>query len=168
MGSRSIRQLLGLARGVNGGAAVEETQASRELASIVEHSDDAIIGKQIDGTITSWNPAAERLYGYTAEETEGEPISLLSPADRPDESEQILALLEGGGSLDHFDTQREHKDGTLIDVQLSVSPIHDDAGEVASVSEIAHDLSGRLEAEELLSRSEESYRLLFNSNPAPM
>jgi PAS domain S-box-containing protein len=165
---RSVRQRLGLAHGPGAGDPPEETQASRELASIVEHSDDAIIGKQIDGTITSWNPAAERLYGYSAEEASGAPISLLFPADRPDESEQILTLLEHGGSLDHFETQREHKDGTLIDVELTVSPIVDDAGDVVSASVIAHDISERLEAGELLHRSEESYRLLFNRNPAPM
>jgi PAS domain S-box-containing protein len=158
-----LRRRLGLAR--------VKTPPERnvdELASLVEHSDEAMIGKKLDGTITSWNPAAERIYGYTAEEAAGEPIALLLPADRPDEAAQILDLVEHGGSLDHFATQREHKDGTVIDVELTVSPVLDDAGEVVSASVVSHDISERLDAAETLRRSEESYRLLFNRNPAPM
>ncbi|MDX6504069.1 MAG: two-component system, cell cycle sensor histidine kinase and response regulator CckA, partial [Gaiellaceae bacterium] len=165
---RAVRERLRRSPDAGRNDPVALTQPERELASIVEHSDDAIIGKQLDGTIMSWNAAAERMYGYTAEETAGAPISILTPADRPTETQEILDLVEHGGSLDHFETQRKRKDGSLIDVELTVSPILDDAGEVVSASAIAHDISWRLEAEGMLRRSEESYRILFNSNPAPM
>jgi PAS domain S-box-containing protein len=100
-------------------------RASRALASIVESSDDAIIGKDINGIITSWNQAAERLFGYSAGEAIGRPITMLAPPDRADEMPAILARLKQGERFDHFDTVRRARDGRLVPISLTVSPIRD-------------------------------------------
>jgi PAS domain S-box-containing protein len=117
-----------------------------QLASIVDYSDDAIIGKSLDGLILNWNKGAERLYGYSAEEVTGKPISILLPADRPDELHGIIAKLR----LDEIvneETVRRRKDGTLIDVALTVSPIKNARGQVIAASAIARDISERKRAE---------------------
>jgi PAS domain S-box-containing protein len=129
-----------------------------QLASIVESSDDAIIGKTLDGTIVSWNPGAERIYGYSAEEMIGEQISVLVPPERPDEVIQILKEIRWGKRVDHFETVRMRKDGTQINVSLTVSPIKDATGEITGASTIARDITGRKRAEEALRESEERYR----------
>src|SRR5690349_19137782 len=98
------------------------------LASIVESSDDAIVGKTPEGIITSWNPAAERMYSYTAKEVVGKHISMLLPSDRPKEMEDILAKIRKGDRVEHYETLRMRKDGSAIHVSLTVSPIHDAAG----------------------------------------
>jgi PAS domain S-box-containing protein len=126
----------------------QEQEASSRLAALVESSDDAIIGKTLEGVITSWNAGAERLYGYRAEEIVGQPISLLTPPDRPDEVRSILERLQLGEPIHHFETLRLAKDGTLIDVSLTVSPIKDAAGLVTGASTIARDISERKRAEE--------------------
>ncbi len=115
--------------------------ASLRLAAIVEGSDDAIIGKNLNGIVSSWNPGAERIFGYTAEEMIGKSISVLLPPDRLDEERQILSLLERGQRVDHFSTVRVHKDGRLIDVSLTISPIRDDEGHVIGASKIARDIT---------------------------
>ncbi len=117
------------------------------LAAIVESSDDAIIGETLHGVITSWNAGAERLYGYTAEQMVGRSISRLVPLDRPDELQKILASVTKGVRVGHLETKRTHKDGRLIDVSLSVSPIRDAAGTVVGASLIARDISRRKRAE---------------------
>ena len=99
-----------------------------QLAAIVESSDDAIIGKTLDGIILTWNRAAERLYGYSAEEVKGRPISVLLPPDRPNELMAILERLRRGEGIAHYETVRCTKDGRRIDVSLTVSPIKDAAG----------------------------------------
>ena len=111
------------------------------LAAIVEYSDDAIIGKTLDGVITSWNPAAERMYGHAGAEVIGKSFRLLSPADRAGEMEVILARIKAGEHIEHFDTVRIRKDGTLFRVSLSVSPICDARGVTVGASTISHDLS---------------------------
>src|SRR6202049_3648958 len=93
------------------------------LAAIVESSDDAIIGKTLQNVITSWNAGAERLYGYSAEQMVGRSISLLVPIDRPDEFKEILAKVKAGARVEHLETKRVHKNGSLIDVSLTVSPV---------------------------------------------
>ena len=98
-------------------------------AAIVESSDDAIIGKSLDGTITSWNAGAERLYGYSAAEAIGQSISLIAPPDRPDEVPALLERIKRGESVDHYETVHIRKDGQRIDVSLTVSPIKDGAGQ---------------------------------------
>lgn len=118
------------------------------LAAIVESSDDAIVGKTLTGIIVSWNAAAERLFGYTAEEVIGQPVSMLAAPDRIDEMPVILAQLQMGRRLDHFETIRRRKNGTLVPVSLTVSPVRNDAGQIIGASKIARDISERKRAEE--------------------
>jgi PAS domain S-box-containing protein len=125
----------------------KRAELSREqLASIVDYSDDAIIGKSLDGIVLNWNKGAERLYGYAAEEVIGKPISILLPPDRPDELAQIISKLQCGEIVNE-ETVRRRKDGVLIDVALTVSPIKDSRGQVAAASAIARDISERKRAE---------------------
>jgi two-component system sensor kinase FixL len=122
------------------------TTMSNELrwtASIVEHSDDVILGKTLDGTVTSWNPGAERLYGYTAAEMIGRPVSVLVPPDRYDEVPQILERLRRGEAVSDYETQRVTKTGRRIDVSLRISPIRDRSGALIGASTIARDISER-------------------------
>jgi PAS domain S-box-containing protein len=104
-------------------AAVADTRAM--LAAIVESSEDAIVSKDLNGIITSWNPAAEQLYGYTAGEMIGRPISMLFPQNRPDELSSIMDRLRRGERIKHFETTRIRKDGSTVDVSISLSPVHD-------------------------------------------
>jgi PAS domain S-box-containing protein len=128
---------------------------SKRLAAIVESSDDAIIGKDLNGVVTSWNSGAERLFGYTAEEMIGTEISRLIPPERPDEEPSILARLRRGEFIDHYETVRVTKDGSRINVALTVSPIVD-GGKVIGASKIARDITQKKRAEqereELLAR----------------
>ncbi len=121
-------------------------QGREQLASIVDYSDDAIIGKSLDGVIVNWNKGAERLYGYTAHEVLGKPISILLPPDRPDELLEIFTRLQKGEIVNE-ETVRRRKDGSLIDVALTVSPIRDSRGQVTGASAIARDISERKRAE---------------------
>ena len=121
-------------------------RSREELASIVDYSDDAIIGKSLDGTILSWNKGAERLYGYSADEVLGKPISILLPPDRADELNEIITKL-GRGEIVNEETVRRRKDGTLLDVALTVSPIKNSRGKVAAASAIARDISERKRVE---------------------
>ncbi len=117
-----------------------------QLASIVDYSSDAIIGKSLDGSILNWNKGAERLYSYSAEEVLGKPIAILLPPDRPDEISEIIAKLHRGEIVNE-ETVRRRKDGTLIDVALTVSPIKNTRGEVVAASAIARDISERKRAD---------------------
>ncbi|HLX33317.1 MAG TPA: PAS domain S-box protein [Gaiellaceae bacterium] len=139
-----------------------------ELAAIIDSSNDAIIGKRLDGTITSWNRAAEELYGYSAEEAVGRPIEMLAPPERRGEIADILLRLGAGERIERLQTVRMHKDGTRIDLVLTISPIRDEAGRVVGASTIAHDIREQLAAAAALRRSEEDYRHLFERHPAPM
>jgi PAS domain S-box-containing protein len=125
-------------------------RVARSLASIVESSNDAIIGKDMNGVITSWNRAAERLFGYSAVEAIGRPIAMLAPPDRADEMPGILQRIRRGERVDHFDTVRRANGGRLIPISLTVSPIKDEDGEVVGASKIARDVSERKRAEEAL------------------
>ena len=120
------------------------------LAAIVESSDDAIISKTLDGVISSWNEAAERMFGYTAEEAIGQPITLLIPPTHIDEEPVILQKLRRGERIEHYETVRKRKDGVLINVSLTVSPIKDANGSVVGASKIARDITQRKRAEEVL------------------
>lgn len=118
-----------------------------ELAAIVEYSDDAIIGKTLDGIVTSWNRGASRLFGYTSGEVVGTPIVRLFPEDRIGEEQDILARIGHGENVEHFETVRRHKDGHDIDVSITISPIKDRRGTVIGASKIARDISARKAAE---------------------
>jgi PAS domain S-box-containing protein len=142
--------------GIVGGAVLvfrDVTEARRAvearlyLAAIVESSDDAIIGKTLDGRIASWNRGAERLYGYTAEEAVGKPLSLLIPPDHPDELPTILERVRRGEYIEHFETARVRKDGSRVDVSLTISPVRDAGGRIIGASKIARDISARKEEE---------------------
>jgi PAS domain S-box-containing protein len=120
------------------------------LAAIVESSDDAILSKDLEGTILSWNASAERLFGYTAREIIGKRVTTLVPPERQGEQEEILRRLCQGGRVERFDTQRVTKNGKLIDVSVTVSPLHDGHGKVIGASNIARDISERKRAEQIL------------------
>ena len=114
---------------------------ARHLAAIVKYSDDAILSKDLNGIITSWNNGAERLFGYTADETIGRPVTILIPDGMPNEEPAILARIRRGEAIDHYQTTRKHKDGSLIDVSLCVSPVLDAEGRVVGASKIARDVT---------------------------
>src|SRR5689334_15135026 len=106
----------------------------RHVARVVESTDDAIISKDLNGIITSWNRAAERMFGYTAAEAIGQSIKMIIPSDRQSEEDMLLARVRSGHGVTHFESVRRRKDGTLIPISLTVSPIHDDNGAVIGVS----------------------------------
>jgi PAS domain S-box-containing protein len=125
----------------------ESHEASLRLAAIVRSSEEAIVGKDLDGTITAWNPAAERLFGFTAQEAIGRSIRMIVPADRQTEEDDVLRRLRRGETIEHMETVRVRKDGTLIDIALTVSPIRDADGRIIGASKIARDIGERLRAE---------------------
>lgn len=122
------------------------------LAAIVDSSSDAILSKDLDGRITSWNRAAERMFGYTAEEVLGQPVTILFPPDRVDEETAILERIRRGEPVEHYETVRRRKDGSLIDISLTVSPVMDSEGNVVGASKIARDVTALHEAQASLAR----------------
>jgi two-component system CheB/CheR fusion protein len=140
-------------------------EARARLAAIVECSDDAIIGNTLDGIITSWNAGAERLFGYTAQEIVGQPVTVLIPPERLSEEADIIGHIRRGEPVEHFETVRRRKDGTLFDVSLTASPIVDSAGRIVGASKIARDITATKRAEETLRASEERYRSIIDSSP---
>lgn len=139
-------------------------QVALQLSAIVTSSDDAIIGKTLDGTIVSWNAGAERMYGYSASEMLGRPISRLVPPVLADETPAILERLQRGERVEHLETVRVRKDGRRIDVSLTISPIRDAAGTVTGASAIARNISERKRAEEALLDREARIRRLVDAN----
>ncbi len=123
-------------------------QTAQRLATVVEFSDDAILTKDLDGVITSWNRGAERLFGYKADETIGRPITILIPHDRLDEEREILGRIRRGERVDHYETVRRCKDGSLLDISLTVSPLMDAQGKIVGASKIARDITERRQAQE--------------------
>ena len=123
-------------------------EAAHRLVSIVESSDDAILSKDLDGVITSWNEGARRLFGYAPEEIVGKPVTLLIPEDRQGEEPGIIGRIRRGQRVDHFETVRRRKDGTLVEISVTVSPIKDSAGRVVGASNISRDIAERRRAEE--------------------
>jgi PAS domain S-box-containing protein len=119
----------------------DRTEIEAQLAAIVASSDDAIIAKDLSGLITSWNDAAERMFGYTAQEAIGHPITIIIPENRWPEEEHVLGQVRAGHKIDHYETVRQRKDGTPVDVSLAVSPLKNDAGELVGVSKIARDIT---------------------------
>jgi len=146
----------------------DRIQASRNsllLGAIVDSSDDAVISKNLNGVITSWNKSAERLFGYTAKEAVGQTVAaLLIPADRQNEEPNILARLGRGERVDHFETVRRRKDGSLLDLSLTISPVRDDRGHIIGASKIARDITERKQREARLHRGEERFRALVTAS----
>jgi PAS domain S-box-containing protein len=129
-------------------------QGTRLLAAVVESSHDAIVSKNLDGVITSWNKGAERLFGYTAEEAVGENITLIIPPDHRDEERTIVERLTRGERVDYFETVRMRKDGSLLDVALTISPMKESAGRIVGASKLARDITERKRAEEALRQAQ--------------
>ncbi len=132
--------------------------AAAHLAAIVESSDDAIISKTLDGIIRSWNAGAERIFGWSATEAIGRPVTLIIPPERLQEEQHILETLRRGERIEHFETTRVSKDGHLVEISLTVSPVRNGAGVVIGASKIARDITARKRAERLLQEREEALR----------
>src|SRR5579862_3314796 len=124
--------------------------ANARLSAIVQSSNDAILSMDLNGIITSWNQGAGRIFGYTSDETIGKPVTILVPADRADEEPAILERIRRGDRTDHYETVRRHKDGSLIEISLTVSPVIDERGTITGASKIARDITQRKRAEEAL------------------
>ncbi len=144
------RQYIAIRTDITGRKQAAEAQA--RLAAIVESSDDAIIGKTLEGIITSWNPGAEKIFGYSAAEAIGQPMLLLIPPERANEEPEILARIKQGDSVDHFETVRVCKDGRRIDVSATISPIIGEQGKIIGASKIARDITERKRAENEIRR----------------
>jgi PAS domain S-box-containing protein len=140
--SGAFQVLQGLAR------AEASRQSDARLAAIVEGSSDAIVSKTLDGTITSWNKSAEQLFGYTAEEAIGQPITILIPPERKDEEPRIIERIRSGERVQHYETVRRRKDGTLVQVSLSISPVRNAQHEIVGASKIARDITDHKQAEQ--------------------
>ena len=150
------------------GAAVSRSRAQENsawLAAIVQSSDDAIIGETLDGTITSWNVGAERLYGYRADEAIGRSIDMLLPPEDVPRRDQVFAAVAVGQHLDHYETQRLRKDGSRVDVAVSFSPVRNRAGEIIGAAAITRNITGRKRAEEALRQSQQSLATLMSNLP---
>jgi PAS domain S-box-containing protein len=148
------------------GGRLREQDAALQLAAIVESSDDAIVSKDLNGTIKSWNRGATRLFGYTAEEVIGKPITIVIPPDRLDEEPKILQRIRQGERVEHFETVRRRKDGSLVDISLTISPIKDRLGRVIGASKIARDITDRKAAEAELQANERRLQDLLSAIPA--
>jgi PAS domain S-box-containing protein len=131
------------------------------LAAIVENSDDAILSKTLTGTIISWNPAAERLYGYREAEAIGQSVTILIPPDQPDEESRIIEQIKRGERVDHYETMRLRKDGTRVEVSITVSPVKDAQGQIIGASNIARDITERKRAEAYAQRQSRLIELSF-------
>ncbi len=133
-------------------------EESQLFASIVESANDAIIGKDLNGIVRSWNPAAERMYGYPAREIIGESVLITYPPDKSDELQTIMEKIINGERVEHYETQRVARDGHHVDISLTASPIQDQTGRIIGASSIGRDITERKHAEEALRQSEERYR----------
>jgi PAS domain S-box-containing protein len=131
----------------------DQVLLAETLAAIVQSSDDAIVSKDLNGIIMSWNPAAERMFGWTEQEVIGRSILLIIPKERHHEEDQVLSRIRAGLRVDHFETQRQRKDGTLIHVSLTVSPVKDSHGRIIGASKVARDITPRIAAEEAIRHS---------------
>ncbi|NYB53092.1 MAG: PAS domain S-box protein [Methanobacteriaceae archaeon] len=137
------------------------------LKSIFEYTEDAIMGMGLDGTILTWNPGAEKIFGYTASEAVGNSVAMLIPPYNTDEISLILAWIKSGERVSHYETMRRCKDGSMVNISLSVSPIKDAAGQIIGASSIARDISAQKKMELKLEESEEKFREVFhNANDA--
>jgi two-component system sensor kinase FixL len=145
-----------------------EQQAAGRLAAIVANSDDAIIGKTLGGVITDWNRAAEAIFGYSAEEIIGQPIAVLLPPGHENEEDQVLTRIQGGERLEHFETRRRRKDGKVIDVSVTISPVLDAEGRIIGASKIARDITASKQAQNLLKQDEAQLQSILDTVPDAM
>ncbi len=141
-------------------------EAAQHLVAVVTSSHDAIVSKDLNGTITTWNRGAERIFGYTADEAIGRPVTILMPPDRINEEPEILARIRRGERFDHYETVRRRKDGRLIDISLTVSPVRDANGRIIGASKIARDITERKLAEARLRDNERQLQDLLSAIPA--
>src|SRR5215216_5506850 len=148
--NESLLRVWGTQRDITERKRAEEVRA--RLAAIVQSSEDAIIGKTLEGTITNWNRGAQKIYGYSAEEVIGKPINILVPPDRPDEIPKILEKLRRGEAIEHYETVRMTKDGRRLDISLTISPIRGSSDNIVGASTIARDITEGKRAEEVLKR----------------
>ena len=139
-------------------ATKRDEDAKARLVAIVESSDDAIVSKNLDGIITSWNRGAESIFGYSAQEVIGQPVTILIPEDRANEEPSILRRIRAGEKIEHYETIRRRKDGTLLNISLTVSPIVDAAGRVVGASKIARDITERKRSEEALREAQRHFQ----------
>jgi PAS domain S-box-containing protein len=140
-----------------------EPETAAFLAAIIESSNDAIISKDLNGMITSWNHGAEQIFQYKPSEAIGRPITILIPPEHIQEEVYILDCIRQGERVDHFETVRRRKDGSDVDISLTISPIRDDSGKIIGASKIARDISEQLRTRELLRQSEERFRVMLSS-----
>src|SRR5581483_5129475 len=140
-------------------AMISTEERNGYFAAIVQYSDDAIISKTLDGYITSWNNAAERIFGYTAADVIGKHITIIVPPERLEEEYQIQERLKKGERIDHFETKRITKDKKILDIALTVSPVKDSSGRIIGASKIARDITSQIKAEQRIRESEERLRL---------
>jgi PAS domain S-box-containing protein len=142
-------------------------EAAARLAAIVESSDDAIIGKSLDGTIVTWNEGAERLYAYSAAEAVGRSISFLVPPQMHEDLFLILTRIERGEHIRHFETTRQKKDGTMVNVSLTISPIFNSSREIIGASTIARDVTERKQAEDAVHKNRDQLELMVRERTVP-
>ena len=162
-GAGRIRSVLASNRDITEARRAEEVQS--RLAAIVESSDDAIVSKDLSGIITSWNRAAERMFGYSAKEAIGQPITLIIPPDRKNEEKNILARIGRGERIEHFETVRQRKDGTQLDVSVTISPVRDFSGRVIGASKVARDITTQKRTEKALRESQQLYQAVTDASP---
>lgn len=155
-------RLLGTVKDITENKATEEKMAT--LAAIVESSDDLILSKGLDGIVTSWNEAGHRIMGYEASEMIGQHVSKLIPQNRLEEEAEIISLLKKGERIEHFETQRVRKDGHIIDISLTISPVKNKQGEIIGASKIAHDITKQKHNERVIIENEERLKILIEAS----
>ncbi|HEX3576573.1 MAG TPA: PAS domain S-box protein [Rhodopila sp.] len=170
---RARGQAFGDAAGVAGalidaGRRTAAEATTSRLAAIVTSSDDAIIGETLDGIITDWNRGAEAIFGYTAAEAIGQPLSILLPVGEDDEMIRMMEMIRAGARLDHYETRRLRKDGSVIDVSLTISPVWDDSGRLVGASKVARDITDAKRAQAELEAREAHLRSVLDSIPDAM
>ena len=150
-----------LSRSATAPLSVETDQTGARLAAIVESSKDAIVSKTLEGVVTSWNTAAERMFGWSAQEMIGQPILKVIPEELHHEEVEILAKIRAGERIDRYETIRRHKNGDRLEISLTISPVRDSRGNIVGAAKIAHDITERRRAE---NKAQEQARALETLN----